>query len=174
MDLKEYQVMGCSLPTKKKLNPEVYKMRIFAKNEVTAKSKFSVLLSKLKKIKKTKGEILSVNEIFEKKPMKVKIYGVFLRYNSRSGTHNMYKEYLEISKAAAVSLCYKDMAARHRAAFSSIQIIRVSEIKPKDVRRPYISQIIGKKLEFPNLSRVCKPADKSYKRVYYYKRPVLF
>lgn len=174
MDLKEYQVLGCSLPTKKNLNPEIYKMKIFAKNVVLAKSRFWALLSKLHKVKKTKGEIISVNEVFEKKPLKAKIYGIFLRYNSHSGTHNMYKEYIEVSKANAVSLCYKDMAARHRAAFGSIQIIRVSEIKPKDVRRPYISQMLAKGLKFPNLSRKIKPASNSYKRKILYKRPVLF
>lgn len=107
MEVKEYQVLGCSLPTKKNPNPDIYRMKIFARNEVAAKSRFWSLLNKMKKIKKTKGEIISVNEVFDKKPGKAKVYGIFLRYNSSSGTHNMYKEYLEVSKAKAVSLCCK-------------------------------------------------------------------
>lgn len=34
--------------------------------------------------------------------MKVKNFAIWLRYNSRSGTHNMYKEYRGLSRAEAV------------------------------------------------------------------------
>merc|ERR1711879_1090906 len=45
-----------------------YRMRIFSPNEVVAKSRFWYFLSKYHKMKKTTGEILTVNEIFEKSP----------------------------------------------------------------------------------------------------------
>lgn len=61
-------------------------------------------------------------QIHEKKPLKVKNFGIWLRYDSRSGTHNMYKEFRELSRADAVHACYQDMAARHRARFRSIQV----------------------------------------------------
>jgi ribosomal protein L20A (L18A) len=61
-------------------------------------------------------------QISEKKPLKVKNFGIWLRYDSRSGTHNMYKEYRELSRADAVHACYQDMAARHRARFRSVQV----------------------------------------------------
>lgn len=54
--------------------------------------------------------------------MKVKNFGVWIRYDSRSGTHNMYKEYRETSRVAAVEALYSDMAARHRARFRSIHV----------------------------------------------------
>jgi large subunit ribosomal protein L18Ae len=38
----------------------------------------------------------------------------------------MYKEYRELSRVAAVESCYQDMAARHRARFHAIQIIKVT------------------------------------------------
>lgn len=66
------------------------------------------------------------------------------------------------------------MAARHRVRFKSIQIIRVSQIEPKDVRRPYITQILAKNLKFPNLSRTFKPASKSYRKTLAPSRPKLF
>lgn len=52
-------------------------------------------------MKKTTGEILDVNEIREKDANSVKNYGLWLRYDSRSGTHNMYREYraLKLTKA---------------------------------------------------------------------------
>ena len=54
--------------------------------------------------------------------MKVKNFAIWLRYNSRSGTHNMYKEYRGLSRAEAVESMYQDMAARHRARFGSIHV----------------------------------------------------
>lgn len=62
------------------------------------------------------------SQIHEKKPLKVKNFGIWIRYDSRSGTHNMYKEYRELSRADAVKSLYQDMAARHRARFRSIHV----------------------------------------------------
>lgn len=61
-------------------------------------------------------------QIHEKHPLKVKNFGIWIRYDSRSGTHNMYKEYREMSRTEAVEALYQDMAARHRARFRSIHV----------------------------------------------------
>ena len=61
-------------------------------------------------------------QITEKRPLKVKNFGIWIRYDSRSGTHNMYKEYREMSRTDAVEALYSDMAARHRARFRSIHV----------------------------------------------------
>lgn len=65
---------------------------------------------------------LTIAQISEKHPLKVKNFGIWIRYDSRSGTHNMYKEYRELSRTAAVEALYQDMAARHRARFRSIHV----------------------------------------------------
>jgi len=39
-------------------------MRIFAPNEVVAKSRFWYFLSKLRKVKKANGEIIGMNQVF--------------------------------------------------------------------------------------------------------------
>jgi large subunit ribosomal protein L18Ae len=45
---------------------------------------------------------------------------------------------------------YQDMAARHRARFRNVQILRVAEIEKKeDVRRPYMKQLLEPGLKFP-------------------------
>ena len=44
-------------------------------------------------------------QIFEKKPLRIKNFGVWLRYDSRSGTHNMYREYRDLTVASAVTSC---------------------------------------------------------------------
>ena len=93
MAVKEYQVVGRHLPTDAQPTPKLYRMRIFAANEVVAKSRFWYFLRKLKKVKKANGEIIGVNVISERRPLRVKNFGIWLRYDSRSGTHNMYKEF---------------------------------------------------------------------------------
>ena len=123
--LTEYQVIGRHLPTDMNPAPKLYRMRIFAPNTVVAKSRFWYFLMKLRKVKKSNGEIVSLNVIHEKRPMKVKNFGIWIRYDSRSGTHNMYKEYREMSRTDAVEALYQDMAARHRARFRSIHVRQI-------------------------------------------------
>ena len=68
------------------------------------------------------NELSVALQIQERKPLKVKNFGIWIRYDSRSGTHNMYKEFRELSRADAVKSLYQDMAARHRARFRSIHV----------------------------------------------------
>ena len=80
MSFVEYQVVGRHLPTEQDPNPKIYRMRIFAPNEVVAKSRFWYFLrcafialpfapstnphpSQLKKVKKASGEIIGVNVV---------------------------------------------------------------------------------------------------------------
>ncbi|ODN79570.1 hypothetical protein L202_03522 [Cryptococcus amylolentus CBS 6039] len=146
----EYSVVGRTLPTEADPAPKLYRMRIFAPNEVVAKSRYWYYLRQLKKAKKANGEIVALNIIHEKKPLKVKNFAIWLRYDSRSGTHNMVKEFRALSRAEAVESMYQDMAARHRARFRNVQILRVAEIeKTEDIRRPYIKQLLTPGLKFP-------------------------
>lgn len=85
----------------------------------------------------------------------------------------MYKEYRELSRAEAVVSCYQDMAARHRARFGSVHIIKVSEVASKDVRRPYIKQILEPGLKFPLPHRLLK-TTKERNTVFAGKRPNTF
>ncbi|QUC23703.1 uncharacterized protein UV8b_07944 [Ustilaginoidea virens] len=170
--LQEYEVIGRHLPTEANPTPDMYRMTIFAPNETVAKSRFWYFLRGLRKVKKATGEIVSVKAIYEKHPQKVKNFGIWLRYDSRSGTHNMYKEYRELSRTDAVEALYSDMAARHRARFRSIHILRVVEIeKSEDVKRPYIKQLLTKGLSFPLPHRITKT---STKKLFSAQRPSTF
>lgn len=120
--LHQYQVVGRKQPTEAEPTPTLFRMRLFARNKVLAVSKFWYLLKKMKKVKRSKGEILAVNELREKRATYVKNFGIWLRYDSRTGTHNMYKEVRDISQAGAVSQLYAEMAGRHRALPSNIQV----------------------------------------------------
>ena len=59
--LNEYQVIGRHLPTETQPTPKLYRMRIFAPNTVVAKSRFWYFLMKLRKVKKSNGEIITIN-----------------------------------------------------------------------------------------------------------------
>jgi hypothetical protein len=60
---QEYQVVGRHLPTDSNPNPKLYRMRIFANNNVVAKSRFWYFLGKARKVKKASGEIVSLNVV---------------------------------------------------------------------------------------------------------------
>merc|ERR1712226_1031843 len=53
----QYQVVGRALPTPTEPNPKIYRMKLWATNEVRAKSKFWYFLRKLKKVKKSNGQM---------------------------------------------------------------------------------------------------------------------
>merc|ERR1711931_137680 len=155
-DLFEYKVIGRMMPTDKNKVPAIYQMRIFAPDTIVAKSRFWYFAKKLKKMKKTEGEILACQRIFEKNPLVIKNFGIWLRYDSRSGTHNMYREYRDLTTSAAVTQCYRDMGARHRARASSIQIMDVATVAASKTRRVNIKQFHDSKIKFPLPHRISK------------------
>ena len=71
------------MPTESEPVTPLYRMRIFATDQIVAKSRFWYFLRQLRKFKKTTGEIVSVEEIREKKPLVIKNFGIWLRYDSR-------------------------------------------------------------------------------------------
>merc|ERR1712070_924943 len=92
---RQYEVVGRHVPTERDPNPKAYRIKLFSKNEANAKSRFWYFIRRVVKMKKAHGEILQIREIFEKHPSKVSNYGVWIRYDSRSNTTNMYKQYLQ-------------------------------------------------------------------------------
>ena len=61
--MRQYQVVGRKAPTEKEPNPPVYRMKVFAPNEVTGASQFWYLMHQMRKMKKTTGEILDIIEV---------------------------------------------------------------------------------------------------------------
>merc|ERR1712156_1397283 len=151
------------MPTESEPVTPLYRMRIFATDQIVAKSRFWYFLRQLRKFKKTTGEIVSVEEIREKKPLKIKNFGVCLRYDSRSGTHNMYREYRDLPVSSAITQCYRDMGARHRARAHAIQILRVEPIAAKDTKRPLVKQMHDNNIKFPLPGRVQKSTGSLFK-----------
>merc|ERR1712032_752457 len=137
------------------------------KNRVLAKSRFWYFMKKINKAKKSGGELLAVNEIFDRAPTKVNNYGIWLRYQSRTDTHNMYKEFRDVTINGAVSQLYSEMAGRHRAQPGSIQIINTAVIPAAKVRREHVLEMLDSKMKFPVVSKKLRTTFKA-------KRPVTF
>ncbi|RZB57876.1 60S ribosomal protein L18a, partial [Glycine soja] len=57
------QVVGRALPTEADQHPKIYRMKLWATNEVRAKSKFWYFLRKLKKVKKSNDQVLAIKEV---------------------------------------------------------------------------------------------------------------
>mmetsp|Transcript_26392 Transcript_26392/g.39163 ORF Transcript_26392/g.39163 Transcript_26392/m.39163 type:complete len:179 (+) Transcript_26392:28-564(+) len=169
--MRLFQVVGRKAPTPNDESPQIYRMKLFAPNEVNAKSRFWYFMHQMRKMKKTTGEILDVNEITEKNTNYVKNYGIWIKYNSRSGTHNMYREYRDVSLNAAIDTLYNDMAGRHRSRFQSIQIIRTATVKSSDCKRVTTTQFHDSKLKYPLPHRVVRPTTKQLRSKYLASRP---
>ncbi|KAH7839649.1 hypothetical protein Vadar_006836 [Vaccinium darrowii] len=58
----QYQVVGRGLPLETDGDPKIYRMKLWATNKVRAKSKFWYFLRKLKKVRKSNGQIIAINE----------------------------------------------------------------------------------------------------------------
>ena len=174
-NVHQYLVVGRALPTEADKNPKIYKMRIFAQDQVRAKSKFWYYLRKMNKIKKAIGEVLSVNEIFEKDPSKVKNYGIVCTYMSKFGFHTLYKEFRSTTLNGAINQLYSELAGRHKAQRESITIVRTTEIhNSEDVKRLTLKQVVKDGVKFPVLARRIRVAKKQHRTVFKANRPSLF
>ncbi|KAF4364065.1 hypothetical protein F8388_016724 [Cannabis sativa] len=167
-------VVGRALPTESNDHPKIYKMKLWATNEVRAKSKFWYFLRKLMKVKKTNGQVLAINEIFEKNLTTIKNFGIWLRYQSRTGYHNMYKEYRDTTLNGAVEQMYTEMASRHRVRFPCIQIIKTATIPAKLCKREITKQFHNSKIKFPLVFKKVRPPTRKLKTTYKATRPNLF
>lgn len=130
-------------------------------------------LSRLKKVKKANGQIIACNEIFEEDVTSIKNYGVWIRYQSRTGFHNAYKEYREVSMNKAVDALYEEMASRHRVRAPCLQIIKIALVADADVKRDNTIQFLGRKepVSFPVVNKVLRADAKSQKTTFKYTRP---
>merc|ERR1711890_35362 len=164
MSFRQYEVIGRHVPTERDPAPKAYRIKLFTKNETQAKSRFWYFIRRLVKMKKANAEILSIREIFEKKPAKVSKYGIWLRYDSRSGTTNMYKEFSALTQNEAVQHMYQEMAGRHRARFSSIHIIKVEEIPASKCIGANTKQFLKANIAFPLPHRINRANKKGFNK----------
>merc|ERR1719201_795567 len=159
--LRQFYIVGRALATEGSPDPTLYRMRVFARDAVLARSKFWYFMKRQHKVRKIQGEIISTSEIYEKKTGAIRNYGIILRYLTRTGTVNMYKEYRDCSLCGAVSQMYMEMAGRHSAAANSIQIIRTSVLENSEVKRAQVLQFTPQNIKFPKTNTLRRPPFKA-------------
>ena len=173
----QYQVVGRFVPNEKykedNAQCKVYRMNLFAKNKVVARSRFWYFMGRMCRVKKANGQIISVSQIYEKTPTVVKNFGIWFRYESRTGTHNAYKEYREVALTDAIAAMYQDMAGRSRAKSVAIQILKTAELKPEECKRPVVKQFHTQTIKFPLPHRIAK-TPKQFKTTFKASRPTTF
>jgi large subunit ribosomal protein L18Ae len=182
--VRQFYVVGRALPSEKIPEPECYRMRVFAKDQVRARSKFWYFMKRQHKVRKCQGEVVSTSEIFEKNATCIKNYGIFFRYLTRTDTVNMYKEFRSNTICGAVSQLYTELAGKHSGRGETVQIIRTKVInklavpgeesdKPTLRRENTIAFVDGEK-KFPQTDRRKRAPIAAYRSVFRANRPTLF
>ena len=172
--MRQFYFVGRALPTTEVPEPELYRMRVFHRDAVLARSKFWYHMKRQHKVRKIQGEIISTSEIFERKTACIRNYGIVLRYLTRTGTVNMYKEYRDASLCGAVSQMYMEMAGRHSASQDSIQIIRTSVLDNSVVRREQTRQYTNENIRFPKTNNLKRAPCKALGSIVRANRPTLY
>jgi len=168
--VREFQVIGRKKPTTTDPSPKIYRMRLFAPNNIIAKSRFWYFMKKLNKVRGSQGEVLACNEITEQRPARVKNFGISLRYQSRTANHNIWKEFRDTSRVGAVNQLLGEMAGKHRVPYRMIQIFEVKEIKAAEAKRANVKQFHDARISFPLPHRVMKPSSRAHRAVFQARR----
>jgi len=171
--LKQYWVVGRQIPTETNPEPTCYRIRVFAKNTVIAKSKFWYQMKRQNKVRRVQGEVVSVSQIFEKKTQSIKNYGILLRYLTRNDNINMYKEYRATTLCQAVSMLYSELAGRHSARAESVHIIKTSIVPDAQVLRTATIQCVKKSLRFPKITQLKRAPTPAQYSVFKATRPTV-
>ena len=150
--MKEYYIAARAIDKRHNHN-EVFRSRVFATNYVVAKSKFWAMLKVQHKVKKVNAELLECSQIFEKRPTVVKNYQIFLRYVSKSGIHNITKQYRDTTRCGAVQQMYNDLASQYKTRKDKIQLISITTVQDKDIKNPVLKQFVGSHVKFPLIHR---------------------
>ena len=120
------------------------------------------------------ARFLPLMKSLRKKPTMIKNYGIWVRYQSRTGYHNMYKEYRDTTLNGAVEQMYDEMASRHRVRSACIQIIKTAIVPAKLCKRENTKQFHDSKIKFPLILRKIRPPSRKLKTTYKATRPNTF
>merc|ERR1711937_410400 len=170
----EYQIMGRLNSNLTNISPAVHRMKIWASDLFQARSKFWFFMRKICGIHKNKGYIISCYQIFERKPTISKNYGLWISYASRTGNHNAYKEYRDLTLTGAVQQLYSEMASRHRTKSESIQLIKTAVISARKCKRSITMYYNANTIDIPLIRKLFRPSRKLHKRFFKKNRPSVF
>ena len=174
---RQFLIYGRALPTDKTATPAVIVVKVIAPNESVARSRFWKLNKRDHKLKRSHGEILKVQEVHDKTKTIAKNFGVFLKYRSHTGVHNMFKEYRDVSMRGAIDQMYNEIAGNYKASAERVEIIKTTELQKDElkVRNPRCLQWVDtEKIQYPLWRRTARPTHAKYSNLFAKRRPVIF
>lgn len=131
---RQFYVYGRENACESNPTPEVTVMKIIAKNSAFAKSKFWKIMRTQNKIKKSAGEIIKVQEVFNSGKVNAQNYGIYLKYQSNVGKQNMFKEFRAVSIQDAVDQLYNEMGGNYKTSRDRVDIVKVVKIADENLR----------------------------------------
>jgi large subunit ribosomal protein L18Ae len=173
---RQFLIYGRALPSKNVPEPKICVAKVFAKNETFARSKFWRLNLKDHKLKRSHGEILKIQEIHEKPTSVARNFGIFLKYRSRTGIHNLFKEFRDVSLKGAVSQMYNEMGGNYHIDAEKVTVINTVELKPEElrVRNPRCHQWNDSSaVAYPLWRKTIRKTNTKYNSVFASNRPTV-
>jgi ribosomal protein L20A (L18A) len=131
---RQFYVYGRVSPSENSAEPEITVIKIIAKNSAFAKSKFWKIMRTQNKIKKSSGEILKVQEIFNSGKINSQNFGIYLKYQSHVGKKNMFKEFRAVSVQDAVDQLYNEMGGNYKVSRDRVDIVKVVRLNDDQLR----------------------------------------
>jgi len=96
-----------------------------------------------------------------------------VRFQSRTGYHNMFKEFRDVTLNGAIEQLYDEMASRHRTRAHQIHVIKTTVVRAADCKRDNITQFIDPKISFPVVRKLSRPSSRTFRTTYKASRPTL-
>lgn len=169
-----FLVYGRAVPTETNPAPQIVCARVYAANAVLARSRFWKLSLRQYKLKKSHGEVVRVEEVPEKDSTKPRNFGIYLKYRSNVGIHNVFKEYRDTTINGAINQMYDEMGGNHHVSSERIDIISVKELKREELRerKPRcLTWEETEKIQYPVWKRTARPTHKKYTSTFKTRRP---
>ena len=173
---RQFLIYGRALPTDAVPTPKICVAKVFAKNEAFARSHFWKLNLRDHKLKKSRGEILKIQEIHERGNTVAKNFGIFLKYRSRTGIHNIFKEFRDVSLNGAVNQMYNEMGGNYKVDAEKVQVINTVELQKEQLklRNPRCLQWVNTdKIAYPIWRKTIRKTNTKYNSSFASKRPVV-
>ena len=131
---RQFYVYGRVSPSECNPEPEITVIKVIAKNSAFAKSKFWKIMRTQNKIKKSSGEILKIQELFNSGKINSQNFGIYLKYQSHVGKQNMFKEFRAVSVQDAVDQLYNEMGGNYKVSRDRIDIVKVVKLNGDQLR----------------------------------------
>jgi len=159
--MRHFEVVGRAKGAS--IDAPVQRLKLFAENALFAKSQYWNVVSKLMKIKKATGEIISVKDITAKDDGKPRYFGIQYIYKSRTNVNNAYKEVVASTNAEAVSKLLIDMAGRHRVFAGNVRVRGVKELSKDDLKSEHVVELADNDFAVPLFHVTPHMMNKSFK-----------